>query len=98
MNAFITTLLVIGGFILYLLPFIIASNRRSTKTTAVGWLNLLFGWSGIVWVVLLFVAFLSKTEKQEVESHEETDDEITARVKVQIREEKIRAKLLAENN
>ena len=36
---------------LYLLPFIVAQTRRASNVGAVFGVNLLFGWSGVGWMV-----------------------------------------------
>lgn len=41
---------------LYMLPWAIAVTRKKSNAGAVGWVNLLLGWSIIGWVVALVMA------------------------------------------
>ena len=52
------------GLVFYFLPWIIARKRRITSTTAVFWLNLLLGWSGLMWIVCLLWAVIEQPEAQ----------------------------------
>ena len=47
----------------YFLPFFIALNRTLANKGSIFILNLLFGWTGIGWIVLLFYSFLSKNSE-----------------------------------
>lgn len=40
----------------YMLPWAIAATRGKSNTGAIGWLNLLLGWTFIGWVVALVMA------------------------------------------
>ncbi|WP_336334622.1 superinfection immunity protein [Pseudomonas putida] len=53
-------LLLAVSFFLYLLPMLIAFHRHHENYTAIFMLNLFLGWTGIVWVVCLIWAFISK--------------------------------------
>ncbi|HEY0759262.1 MAG TPA: superinfection immunity protein [Acidisarcina sp.] len=46
---------------LYFLPAIVAHARHSVSSTAITILNLLFGWTGIGWIVMLFWALLGRS-------------------------------------
>lgn len=48
------------SFVLYFLPMMIAFKRHHENYTAIFMLNLLLGWTGIVWIVCLIWAFISK--------------------------------------
>ncbi|MCQ1993544.1 MULTISPECIES: superinfection immunity protein [Pseudomonas] len=48
------------SFLLYFLPMMIAFNRHHESYSAIFMLNLFLGWTGIVWVVCLIWAFISK--------------------------------------
>ena len=45
---------------LYLLPWLEATRRRHSKTSAIGVLNILFGWTLIGWGIALVWAFTEK--------------------------------------
>ncbi|MGV1848015.1 MULTISPECIES: superinfection immunity protein [unclassified Rhizobium] len=51
------------AILLYFLPFFIAYNRALANKGSIFILNLLFGWTGIGWIVLLFYSFLSKNSE-----------------------------------
>ncbi|MBC3496175.1 superinfection immunity protein [Pseudomonas sp. DCB_CB] len=53
-------LLLAVSFFLYLLPMMIAFHRHHENYTAIFMLNLFLGWTGVVWVVCLVWAFISK--------------------------------------
>lgn len=40
----------------YMLPWAIAATRGKSNTAAIGWLNLLLGWTGVGWLVALVMA------------------------------------------
>lgn len=46
---------------LYFLPTIIAHARHSTSTVGISIVNLLFGWTGIGWIITLLWAIFSAT-------------------------------------
>jgi hypothetical protein len=52
----------IGSFLFYLLPFIIAGWRRHTKAGALGFLNIIFGWTILGWIACLVWAFMERGE------------------------------------
>lgn len=41
----------------YMLPWAIAATRGKSNTGAIGWLNLLLGWTFVGWVIALVMAF-----------------------------------------
>jgi hypothetical protein len=45
---------------LYFIPFAIAYSRRHKYTKTVFLLNLLFGWTGLGWIILLVWSFKGK--------------------------------------
>lgn len=47
---------------IYFLPTIIAGNRQSVNTSTIFWLNLILGWTGLIWIICLILAF-GKTHK-----------------------------------
>lgn len=47
----------------YFLPLIVAIYRGHASKTAIGVLNLLLGWSGIAWVVVLVWAFSGERQR-----------------------------------
>jgi hypothetical protein len=50
--AWVVAILTLG----YMLPWAIAATRGKSNTGAIGWLNLLLGWSVIGWIVALVMA------------------------------------------
>ncbi|EGB96812.1 MULTISPECIES: superinfection immunity protein [Pseudomonas] len=48
------------SFVLYFIPMMIAFHRHHENYTAIFMLNLLLGWTGVVWVICLVWAFISK--------------------------------------
>jgi heme/copper-type cytochrome/quinol oxidase subunit 2 len=44
---------------LYFLPTIVAHERRAQNTVAIFLFNLLFGWGGIPWLILIVWAFVA---------------------------------------
>lgn len=50
-TAIAITMLVVGGFLLYIFPSIIALTRKHHNAPAIVALNLLAGWTFIGWVV-----------------------------------------------
>jgi hypothetical protein len=50
--AWIIAILTLG----YMLPWAIAATRGKSNSGAIGWLNLLLGWSLIGWIVALVMA------------------------------------------
>lgn len=40
----------------YMLPWAIAATRGKSNAGAVGWINLLLGWTGIGWIIALVMA------------------------------------------
>ena len=55
--------LIIGGLIIYFLPFYIALIRSHYRKTLIFFLNLIVGWSGIGWVIVLIYSLISKSRK-----------------------------------
>jgi hypothetical protein len=53
-------ILVLFGFIIYFLPFMIANSRRHHNQGGIFILNLLLGWTAIGWVIALVMACGSK--------------------------------------
>ena len=51
------TLALCAAIYLYFIPFAIAHARRHKYTKTVFLLNLLFGWTGLGWIVLVVWAF-----------------------------------------
>ena len=56
------TLIVV--LVLYLLPALVASQRRHVNRTAIFILNLLLGWTFIGWIIALVWSFTAATEKK----------------------------------
>ena len=83
------------AFFIYFAPFGIAAGKRAKGTLLIGFLNLLLGWTFVIWVVL-FVVACCKQRRGAYEVCVDSDEKITARVKLQIREEQIREELLAQ--
>lgn len=50
--AWIATIISVG----YMLPWAIAATRGKSNSGAIGWINLLLGWSVIGWIVALVMA------------------------------------------
>lgn len=50
------------GWIIYFLPSIVANQRWSINKDLVLFLNIILGWTGIVWFILFFLA-AGKTKK-----------------------------------
>lgn len=48
------------GFSLYFLPALVANHRKLANQNTYTALNLLLGWSGVVWIVLLIVALCAE--------------------------------------
>lgn len=63
MESYTLALLVTGLIFLYLLPAIIAYYRKHHNMPMITVLTILFGWSGILWVVLVFYAALTSNTK-----------------------------------
>lgn len=53
-------LMVVVSVVLYILPMMIAFHRRHENYTAIFLINLLLGWTGIVWVICLVWSFISR--------------------------------------
>ena len=49
----------IFGLFFYLFPYFIARARDHHKKTGIFWINLLLGWSGLVWIILLIYSIFS---------------------------------------
>lgn len=52
LTAWIIAIITLG----YMLPWAIAATRGKSNSGAIGWLNLLLGWSIIGWVIALVMA------------------------------------------
>jgi hypothetical protein len=50
--AWVVTVLTVG----YMLPWAIAATRGKSNSGAIGWLNLLLGWSIVGWIIALVMA------------------------------------------
>jgi|TARA_B110001469_G_C9608879_1_gene302825 RsiW-degrading membrane proteinase PrsW (M82 family) len=46
---------------LYLLPYFIARARGHHKKSAIFWINLLLGWTTLVWLILLIYSIFSNS-------------------------------------
>lgn len=57
----------IGGFLLYLMPALIANNRKHKQVDAIFMLNLIFGWTFIGWGVALVWAFTDNVKEEAAE-------------------------------
>ena len=66
-------LIIIVAVIAYFIPFYIALIRNHYRKALIFLLNLIFGWSGIGWIVLLIYSIVSKSRK----SYEEIKSEYT---------------------
>ena len=73
MESFIGMLVVgfviMGSILLYLLPAIVASRNSHPQKTAIILLNILAGWSGILWIVALVWAVIKPQPQQVVVVH-----------------------------
>jgi len=49
--------LVLGAIVVYILPTIIASQRRHRSTAGIAIVNLLFGWTVLGWIAAFIWAF-----------------------------------------
>ena len=63
------TLALCAAIYLYFIPFAIAYSRRHKNTKTVFLLNLLFGWTGLGWIVLLVWSFKGKTAQRKQGRH-----------------------------
>ncbi len=52
LTAWIIAIITLG----YMLPWAIAATRGKSNSGAIGWLNLLLGWSVIGWIIALVMA------------------------------------------
>lgn len=52
LTAWIIAIITVG----YMLPWAIAATRGKSNSGAIGWLNLLLGWSVIGWIIALVMA------------------------------------------
>lgn len=52
-----------ASFFIYILPMIVALKRRHENYTSIFLINLLLGWTGIVWVVCLIWAFIGGAKR-----------------------------------
>ena len=64
-NPYLLVLLGVIGFFIHFLPSLIAFNNRHKRGMAIFLLNVLFGWTGVVWIVLLIWA-LDNSEKSRI--------------------------------
>jgi hypothetical protein len=55
--------LVVTSIWWYLLPAWIASRKGSHDSSAILFLNVFFGWTGVGWVVALFWAFMARDHR-----------------------------------
>lgn len=55
-------LILAAGLMLYFLPTIVAESRGREGVVLLGIGNLLLGWTGIGWLVLLIVAFTGESK------------------------------------
>jgi TM2 domain-containing membrane protein YozV len=46
------------------MPFVVAQLRNHKRTVGIFILNLLFGWTGIGWIMLLTYALLSEAKEK----------------------------------
>ena len=58
MGGLLIFIVVVLALALYLLPSLIAEHRETQHRNIIFVANVILGWSGIVWVVLLIWAFL----------------------------------------
>lgn len=49
---------------IYFLPSIIARNKRNRNTAGIFFLNLILGWTAIVWVICFIWAFIDKSNTE----------------------------------
>ncbi len=59
-EVFLVILVLCVVLYLYFIPFVIAYARRHKYTKTVFLLNLLFGWTGLGWIILLVWSFKGK--------------------------------------
>lgn len=50
---FLGVALIILAVLFYFLPALIADRRKAGQSTAIGWVNLLFGWTILGWIAAL---------------------------------------------
>lgn len=60
MSILFTVFLIIGGFLLYFLPTIVANQKKHRNKDAILLVNALLGWSLLGWVVALIWAIYKK--------------------------------------
>ena len=61
MDIILGLIYIIFALFLYFLPTIIAVKRDSASICLIFWMNLLFGWTCIVWFIILVLAIVSET-------------------------------------
>jgi Superinfection immunity protein len=49
----------------YFLPYIIARLRGHRRVRAIFWVNLLFGFTGVIWLVMFFWAIMGESQAEE---------------------------------
>jgi len=59
-QVFVVAVVLAAVIVLYLLPSLVASNRRHERAGTILLLNVFFGWTFAAWVILLVWAFSSR--------------------------------------
>jgi hypothetical protein len=62
MGAIEAIIIILIGFYVYFCPTIIAFNRKIGSSTTIMLLNIFFGWTIILWLVLLIIAFCAQRD------------------------------------
>ena len=60
---------IIGGMILYALPSFLADKYKHPQTTPICLINILLGWTFIIWVLCLAWACASTNQNQQVKEN-----------------------------
>lgn len=63
MDAIQAIIILLIGFYIYFCPTVIAFNRKIGSSMTILLLNLFFGWTIIMWFVLLIIAFCAQRDK-----------------------------------
>lgn len=63
----VTVIVVVVLAMIYFLPTTIALIRGCTKSTIIGVLNFIFGWTGILWLFCLIWAIVDENKSQRIE-------------------------------
>jgi hypothetical protein len=64
MDVVMFVLFALGGILLYLLPTIVAANRRHPSTGPIATINILTGWTFLGWVIALIWSLADTSDVQ----------------------------------